>query len=171
MANDQSSIGEREMKAGDAATGSKRKQAIRNWGIAFLVLLIGVGIWRLVIYPLQEKAPNVELAEEITRAYVEALHNEEVTVAYGLLSEEIRSHQSREAFAASLKEGANFWIEKYQALEVCEFQFGSPGNVTAIGLLHYAGGDVYFVSNLVEDADDVLGVYRFYTDTEVELTP
>jgi hypothetical protein len=42
-------------------------------------------------------------------------------------------------------------IESYVDLEVCEFQFGDKGRITAMGLLHYEGSDIYFVSNLVEE--------------------
>ncbi len=112
---------------------------------------------------------NVEMAEEVTRSYVEALHNGEVGSAYRLLAEEVRSRQSQEEYASFLKADPNSGvIEKYEGLEICEYQFGDKGLVTAIGLLHYEGGDIYFVSNLVEGPEKAWGIYKFYTDSEVE---
>ena len=137
-----------------------------------LVVLIGAGVWWWTIHGAGDKVTNVEMAGEVTRSYVEALHNGDVGSAYRLLAEEVRSRQSQEEYASSLKADPNYGIiEKYEGLEICEYQFGDKGLVTAIGLLRYKDGDIYFVSNLVEDSDDAWGIYKFYTNSEVEPKP
>ena len=86
--------------------------------------------------------------------------------------ESSNSTQSQEEYASFLKADPNYGaIEKYEGLEICEYQFGDKGLVTAIGLLRYEDGDIYFVSNLAEGSDKAWGIYRFYTDSGVEPKP
>ena len=141
-------------------------------GIVLLVVLIGANTWWCAIRGVEDKVADINMAEEVTKSYVQALHNGKVRAAYRLLAEQIRSRQSPEEYANSLKTDPNSRvIEKYESLEICEYQFEDKGWVTAIGLLQYEGGDIYFVSSLVEDSNKALGVYKFHTDSEVDPKP
>jgi hypothetical protein len=172
MTFDQTPVSEREKSSNSASKVSNRKLVVVSCGVVLFVVLIGAGVWWWAIRGVEDKVANVEMAEEVTRSYVEALHNGKVGSAYGLLAEEVRSRQSQEEYASFLKADPNSGvIEKYEGLEICEYQFGDKGMVTAIGLLHYEGGDIYFVSNLVEGSDKAWGIYKFYTDSEVEPKP
>ena len=172
MTFDQTPFGERERSSNSTSKVSNRKLIVGSCGAVLLVVLIGAGVWWWVIRGEEDKVANVEMAKEVTRSYVEALHNGDVGSAYRLLAEEVRSRQSQEEYSSSLKADPNSGaIEKYEGLEICEYQFGDKGFVTAIGLLHHEGGDIYFVSNLVEGPDDAWGIYRFYTNSEVEPKP
>jgi hypothetical protein len=172
MTSDQTPFGEREKSSSSTSKVSNRKLIVGSCGVVLLVVLIGAGVWWWAIRRGEYKVANVEMAEEVTRSYVEALHDGDVGSAYRLLAEEVRSRQSQEEYSSFLKADPNYGvIEKYEDLEICEYQFGDKGFVTAIGLLHHEGGDIYFVSNLVDGSDKAWGIYRFYTDAGVEPKP
>lgn len=149
-----------------------RRLVVGSCGVVLLVVLIGAGAWRWAVRGVQGKVVNVEMAEGVTRGYVQALHNGEVGSAYELLAEEVRSRQSPDEFAGSLKTSPNPEATgKYEGLKICEYQFGDEGSVTAIGLLHYEGGDVRFASTLVEASDGDWGIYQFHVEPEIEPKP
>jgi len=115
-------------------------------------------------------------AEQVLQAFMGALHDGDLESAYQMLSDDARSGQSLDQFAAMVQgmREATSAIETYEGLEVCSFEVvvsdGARG-IVAPGFLRYDAGYVYFESLVCQDSDGEWRILTFHADPGIEATP
>ncbi len=150
-----------------------RPKTILGIGCGVGVLLIAgcIAAWFLMLRGGGGEPASLNVAERVTKEFVQALHEGNVDAAHQMLSEKVRSKIT--------KEGISTFIERdetrtFQSLDACDWGFFVTGDgniVSAKGLLHHEDGDIVFESNLLKDSDSVWRIYGFFLKTDIEPKP
>lgn len=137
-----------------------------------LCIVSVVGVWAFALWGGGGEPATLLVATQMTREFVQAIHDQKIDVAHSMLSENFSPKISKEQLAALIEQDEEIF-NTYQELDICEWGFYvSNGRViTTTGLLYYENGVIVVEISLHKDADAVWRVQGFRFRSDITPTP
>jgi hypothetical protein len=144
-----------------------KRVAIGGCFVIALCLLSIIGLFLFALRGGGGEPASLAVPVRVNREFVQAIHNQQIDVAYTMLSEKFSPKISKEQFALLTQKDQKIF-SAYKKLDVCDWGFFiSDGRViTSSSLLYYEGGVIVVEVSLHKDADSVWRVqgFRFRPD-------
>jgi len=148
---------------------------IGGCGAILLILATCISVYFLMLGGRGGEPASANVAERVTKEFIQTLHDGDIEAAHRMFSEKIRPTTAIDDIIRFVRMDDNRVIfETYQSLQVCDWGFFITDDgrlISAKGLLHYESGDIVFESDSRQDSDGVWRVYGFWLEQEVEPKP
>ncbi len=151
---------------------SSKKIIIIFGGVFLLSCFVCAGIFAFVLWGGGGEPATLDVATRTSREFIGYIHNEQIELAYSMISEKFSPPVSKDQFAGLVHEDQRIF-ETYQRLTICDWGFFiSDGRVIdASGLLYYEDGVIVFQMSLHKDSDTVWRIQGFRFRPNIEPKP
>ncbi len=151
---------------------SSKKIIIIFGGVFLLSCFVCAGIFAFALWGGGGEPATLDVATRVSREFIGHIHNEQIELAYSMISEKFSPPVSKDQFAVLVHQDQRIF-ETYQKLEICDWGFFiSDGRVIdTSGLLYYEDGVIVFQMSLHKDSDTVWRIQGFRFRPNIEPKP
>ncbi len=147
---------------------SLSKRVVIIFSSMFLLsCFICAGVFVFALWGGGGEPATLRVATRVSQEFVEDIHNEQIGVAYSMISEKFSPPISKDQFAILVHQDERIF-KTYQTLEICDWGFFiSDGRVIdTSGLLYYEDEVIVVQISLHKDSDTVWRIqgFRFRPD-------